>query len=315
MNRHTSCPGARSRRLAAALATLLPLLLAARAAQARDFRFVAWSDTKHGTEALRALSAEVKQLRPAPALTIFPGDLEPAGFTLSGAAARRSALDGGDGQTFDITFPARGNHDRSNLSGWQAYFDCAGKVRRIGGSHYSELTRGVTYAFDYQNSHFVALDVPGDIIGFDLTAQLAWLDADLAAAEARGLTHAFLFWHGPLYPMSFRHEIPDGSPQVKAVIAVLNRHPIVSATFHGHEHLIGHARMSRSRIPGLTHEFEEFVSGAAGASLYDCRPRPHDECHEQNGFLTVDVSGRSFTVELHGLASSDPIRIGTFTKP
>jgi len=55
------------------------------------------------------------------------------------------------------------------------------------------------YSFDFKNSHFVGLDVPGDFSAFPLSsAQLNWLDDDLAGAESRGLAHAFIWTHPPL---------------------------------------------------------------------------------------------------------------------
>ena len=66
------------------------------------------------------------------------------------------------------------------------------------------------YSFDYGNSIFIGLDVPGDIGGAGgsqlLTdAQLTFLDARLTYAENAGLTHAFIFFHGPEYCVELNH--------------------------------------------------------------------------------------------------------------
>ena len=56
----------------------------------------------------------------------------------------------------------------------------------------------LTYSFDYGNSIFIGLDVPGDI--YLLTqAEVDFLDARLTYAENAGLTHAFIYFHGPEY--------------------------------------------------------------------------------------------------------------------
>jgi hypothetical protein len=108
-------------------------------------------------------------------------------------------------------------------------------VPGIGGSHYTYMADcdSLTYSFDYQNSHFVGMDIPGDVT-LVTASQLAWLDGDLAAAESRGLQHAFLWWHGPVYSCGNRHGDIDAPA---SMIAVLNKHPIVSAIFGGHAHV------------------------------------------------------------------------------
>jgi hypothetical protein len=214
---------------------------------------------------------------------------------------------------FDITFAVRGNHDGSTTV-WPAYFNFSSVASRVGATNYSELNTDVTYSFDYENSHFVGIDILGDLTKIS-AAQIAWLDNDLIAAENRGLTHAFLFWHGPIYPLA-EHCCPSAP---SALIQVINKHPIISATFQGHEHVVAWTHMDGSRIPGLTHEFEEFVSGDAGAGPDTCVSGRYDYCMtnelRKHGFVTVDVSGDSFTVDTYALGySTSPVKSITFTK-
>ncbi len=53
-----------------------------------------------------------------------------------------------------------------------------------------------------------------------------------------------------------------------ALMNVINNHPIVSATFHGHEHVMTWTHMDNTRVSDLTRSYEEFVTSPAGASSY-----------------------------------------------
>ncbi|HEY3451904.1 MAG TPA: metallophosphoesterase [Myxococcales bacterium] len=281
---------------------------------AASFQFVVWGDTKTGTNTLAALSKQVKVLNVP--FTLFGGDLETAGFTQAGMNAWKNAIDGDtSGATsnglFDTVFPVRGNHDSSNASGWQAYWDLRSHATSVGATHYSEQTAERTWSFDYGNAHFVGVDVPGDVT-LMTAAEVTWIDQDLTAAEARGVTHSFLMWHGPLWTIA-EHCCTATKPQV---IDVFNKHPSVSATFHGHEHVHAWVHMNQARYSNLTHEFEELVAARAGAEPATCRSGRTDYCQDQqNGFLLVEVDGRSFSVSFFEQGNTTPVKQMTFTKP
>jgi hypothetical protein len=284
-----------------------------------SYRFVAWGDTRGGTGTLAALSREIIPLNPV--FTVYAGDGEPAGFTSSGTTTFINALNGNANNGLsEKTFFARGNHDAAvNTAGWQAYYDFGGVARTVGGTNFSALVDGLTYSFDYKNSHFVAVDVAGD--ANRITAgQIAWLDSDLTAAEARGLTHAFIFFHGPIYCVESVH-CPGltgmtGSLAPQGLIDVLNKHAIVSATIHGHEHVLAYVHVDNTRLTTLTRSFEQIIVGTAGAPIYSCdRPIRTDWCDTVNGYATIDVVGPEFTVEFRQQGVSAPIRTLKFSKP
>ncbi len=277
-----------------------------------SFRFVSWGDSRSGFPDLAVLSNQAKALNPD--LTVFTGDLEPDGFTLAGMSDWKKAINGDtsgaiNNGIFDKTLPVRGNHDSSDTSGWQSYFDTAATVTKVGGTNYSYLNNDLTYSFDYGNSHFVGIDNLGSVDEIS-SAQISWLDSDLTAAESRGLTHAFIYWHGPIFAID-GHCCPDAP---SSLITVLNDHPIVSATFHGHEHVTGYVHIDSSRISAVTHPFEEFVTGSAGAPLYSCRSGRSDWCHSANSFITIDVSGATFTVNAYRQGTASPVKTWAFTK-
>jgi len=275
------------------------------------FMFVAWGDTKvyYGEKTLIALSNQAKKLNPK--FTIYPGDLC-SEFTEPLMNVWKNALDGNcSNGILNITFPTRGNHEGTNTPLWQSLFDLAETADNVGATNYRFMQEDTTHSFDYENSHFVGLDYPTS------TDKLAWLDEDLTSAEARGLTHAFLFFHVPIYCVGVDSHCrcPNSSGCCNTnVVSIINKHPIVSATFHAHEHMFAYVHMDDTRCPAVTHPWEEFVVATAGAGLYDCNPKRTDYCIETYGFATIDVDGPSFTVNFYKKGSTTPHKTFVFTE-
>jgi len=304
-------PGARRSHLPLVGSVVLFLLLCmipCQAAAQASFRFISWADTKDNTSVLTSLSNQAMSL--SPAFTIYSGDLCNSGFTQSCMDVWKNALNGGaNNGMFDKTFSVRGNHDGSNTAGWQAYYNFSATAAAVGAIHYAELAESLTYSFDFGNAHLIAVDVPGDVTAMT-ASQISWIDSDLTAAESRGLTHAFLFWHGPIYALA-EHCCPTAPA---TLITALNKHSIVSATFHGHEHVYAYTHIDSSRIPAVTHEFEEFVTGDAGAGPDTAQSGRYDYWMNSHGFATVDVSGNTFTVNFYKQGTTNPQKTFTFTK-
>jgi hypothetical protein len=72
--------------------------------------------------------------------------------------------------------------------------------------------------------------------------------------------------------------------------------------------------MDSNRIPGLTHPFEEFVTGAAGAETYNCAAGRSDWCQASQGFAVIDVTGASYTVNFYTQGNSTPVKTLNFQK-
>jgi hypothetical protein len=283
------------------------------------FRFVVWGDATDLLQYVVTNAAQIRQLSVPPQFSLFVGDLYDTGFTLEAVAALQNAMDGDQPNSVSgRMFPVRGNHDivggASATAGWQTYFDVAKRVAGgdpakgvpgIGGRHYAGMPGGdsLNYSFDFQNAHFVGVDIPGDVT-LVTESQLAWLDGDLAAAQARGLQHAFLFWHGPVYSCGSRHGGVDAPDRM---IAVLNRHPIVSAIFGGHSHVAAWTHMKTNRIASITHPFEAFIVPPVAEGLASLRDT--NRCDfgfgELRGFSTVDVRDAVYTVSFY--VQDDPV--------
>ena len=273
------------------------------------FRFIAWGDTKSGTATLTRLSNQAKSLNPI--FTIYSGDAISSGSALSSYQTFGNAANGGSSNgILGKTFAVRGNHDSSAATTWAQFFEFASAASSIGATNYSSLNTDLTYSFDYQNAHFVGIDNLGSATGIS-AAQIAWLDQDLTRAESRGIKHAFLFSHGPIYTVDgHMASVPT------SLVTVLNKHPILTATFHGHEHVEAHTTIDSSRISQITNFiYEQFVTGTAGAGGYSCTSGRSDYCQNFQGFMVIDVlSDTQFKVGIYkdGTASAQWER--TFTK-
>lgn len=332
---------------------IMPLFVFAGRASA-NFTFASWADTKSGTSYFATLSKQLKSII-NPAFTLFEGDLEDSGYTQAGTDAWVKALNGDtSGATsnslFDITFEVRGNHDdhvtgSANL--WAGFYNMRAVAGRlctakggtwnssagictggtIGPVNFAELNTNLTYSFDYENAHFVGLDVPGDK-DVASSAIIAWLDADLAAAEARGQTMSFVFFHGPVWPISY-HCCSQSNP---ALDLVLYKHKSVAATLHGHEHIYAYSHISNARVANKSnlpnHEFEQFHTGNAGAEGGEsCPVNSYNGCFPDRwdyfmgygnsdiprGFVAINVSGLTFTAKFYKISATTPDETLTFT--
>jgi hypothetical protein len=181
----------------------------------------------------------------------------------------------------------------------------------------------LNYSFIYGNSMFIGLDIPGDT---DLLTsnQMTFLDSRLAYAESKGSVHAFIFFHGLLYCIESTQcdcTVPaDARCTPSELVSVLNKHPIVSATFHGQGHILGWTHMDKTKVSGLTGSIEELRISSAGGRKYNEYLYPTNldyiymDVGSSQGFPTISVNGSSFTVNFYKIDTSAPVWTETFTK-
>jgi hypothetical protein len=293
-----------------------------------SFSFISWGDAQNDGYHLPETSNQAASLNPA--FTIFNGDLESDGFDQSQMEIELEAFNGGigiDNGMFNKTFFVRGNHD-DNTPGsadlWEEYFTAADRPLPPGVTNYVAINSNsifLTYSFDYGNSRFIGVDVPGSV--YNLTPEeLFFIDQRLTDAENIGLYHAFLFFHGPEYCVESIHcnctEANDSSCTPTSIVDVINRHPILSATFHGHEHILGWVHMSTTRISGLSHDYEEFITSPSGQGTYNEYLYPdrmdYVNLEDTQGFALITVSAETFTVNLYRVGTDSPVWSRTFSK-
>jgi hypothetical protein len=295
------------------------LLASSAVIRAANFSFISFTDS-HGSTSLDNLMTKAKALNPA--FGIFCGDMENNGVT---STEMNSWLDEMRvGNMLDITFPVRGNHDnyQSNSLGlWDQYFDNHQTAASINATNYTSLSgyNDAVYSFDYANSHIVGLDVPGNVY-IITSAELTWLDNDLGQAENRGLTHAFIFFHGPVYCFGGGSDhcscttrtCLDNATTINNIISVLNKHSIVTATFHGHEHMYAYSKIDSSRISLVTHPYYQFISGNAGGDNRNCNANRCDYESTGHGFVFVSVENEKVTVQWYNNGNSPAVNTVTF---
>lgn len=261
------------------------------------FRFIAWSDSRDGYTVLSALSNIAYTV--SPNFTLFSGDLCPTFDVNCINNTWKPALNGNNNNgTLNKTFVSRGNHDNGTLSTWQGLWNFIIVANNVGATNYIEQTSDATYSFDYQNSHFIAIDLPGGGVNTMTTTQINWLNSDLTAAENRMgsiLKHEFISWHGPFYGVTNEHgsEVPS-----VALKNVINGHPLISAGFFGHEHITAYTRINNTRVSGITKGFEQFTIGRSGAPPYNV-VKPVDFSDNSNAFAMVDVDNNGYKVTIY----------------
>lgn len=292
-------------------------------AQSNSFTFIGMTDTNSGTSTQLTLANKAQALNPA--FVIFTGDTLNSGVDVATLDTWTASM----APIMAKTFPVRGNHDNvfapNALPAWNAYFNFSAVAASVGASNYQYLNSqpNSTYSFDYQNSHFVGIDVPGDAPAIT-SSQVNWLNTDLAAAESRGLTHAFIYFHGPVYCMGGSHcsyttkLAYSTSSVMNELYSVINNHPIVTAFIHGHEHHFSYSYIDSNRITPITHPFYEFVMGNSGGDYRACNANRCDYTYvgttSTHGFVMFKVNGPTITVDWLVNGNSPPAHTYTFTK-
>ena len=212
-------------------------------------RFVVYGDVRSGHAAHAELVEAI--LDEAPDFVVSTGDM-----VLSGS-------DEGDWQRFFQvaagllaripTYPVIGNHD-VGTAGDQHHLRRFEDIFALWPGPADRPDGAAWYGFDVGAVHFVMLDSNR----YHDERQLAWLEADLAAARAAGARAIFAATHHGPYARG-----PHGGSAVAAerYVPLLARAG-VAALFSGHDHFY-----QRGRVGGLTY----VVFGGGGAPLYQPR--------------------------------------------
>ncbi|MFH2040716.1 MAG: Ig-like domain-containing protein, partial [Chloroflexota bacterium] len=291
------------------------------------FNFASMGDASAEAAYFSATVNQIASLNPA--LVIFNGDLEDTGFVLSQINPMVTALKSAN--IFNKTFLVRGNaddHVTGSAALWENYFETAPNIKVlppfvINKEALNSASDNLNYSFDYGNSIFIGLDIPGDIDNMT-EEQLAFLDSRLTYAEGQGLVHAFIFSHGPEYPITSVHSLcserDDNSCTPPSFITIINNHPIVSATFHGHEQVLGWVHMDSSRDERLSRSYEQFYTSPAGGATYNEYVYPdridyfYPDMDASQGYAAISVNGSSFTYSIYKVGTPTPVWSHTFSK-
>ena len=176
----------------------------------------------------------------------------------------------------DRVRPVPGNHDYQTprASGYFSYF---GSTAGTPGQGW--------YSYDLGSWHVIALNSECDAIGGcgAGSAQLAWLKADLTAAQVPCI---LAYWHHPRFS-SGMHGDDAMTDSMWAALAPAGADIVLSGHDHDYERL--------SPIDGM----REFVVGTGGRSLYEWpgSSGPHTEvrANDTYGLLALELSPTGYT--------------------
>jgi hypothetical protein len=259
------------------------------------FRFLAFGDIGKATPEQMVVASRVDSLNAD--FAILTGDIiydngEPWNFTPFYFDIYRPTLK-------RIPFyPALGNHD--------CYYDaCASYV-----STYYLPTNYATepehaYSFDYGNAHFATIEVINENVS-PKPAQIAWLDADLAATTK---TWKFVFFHVPAYSNGGGH---GGDATIAAALGPVFASRGVDIVFQGHNHfytrtypISGGAAVDQGQEPAYFNPLGPIyvTAGGGGRALYTLTPLSPIEVTSQYLFHTavIDVDGDSLMLRAVGM--------------
>jgi hypothetical protein len=263
-----------------------------------SFRFVVYGDNRDAPVPM----ASTRPAHTAIAEAILAHERDAAFLLHTGDLALNLPLQHGYQEFFDVErallasrpiFPTVGNHEKLELDEFDGLVNAA-SFARAPHPYYS--------AADWGAVHFVTLDTFEDHgIG---PAQLAWLEADLAAAEQAGKLVFAVTHQGP-----YSHCVKGGSchgglPKDRghdALVKTLTAHH-VAAIFSGHDHYYQRGREGEGCLQYL-------VVGGGGAPMYDpAQPGPDAPgvlfAKKLTSYVTVTVKGHAATFEAKGTDGS-----------
>jgi 3',5'-cyclic AMP phosphodiesterase CpdA len=200
-------------------------------------------------------------LRPSPEIVLATGDLTDTGGVEEYRVLRREF------QRLRVPiYLIPGNHDRRE-----------GLREVFGDLPYLPKEGPISYVIDAHRVRLVALDtsILGKTEGEVGAAQLAWLDAQLAAAPGRP---TIVFMHHPPFPTGIGHMDRINCVDGDKVAEVIARHPQVERVLCGHHHRPIQLRWAGtigSIAPSTAHQVTLDLSPEAPASFHMEPPAYH----------------------------------------
>lgn len=225
-------------------------------------RFIAFGDSGAGTSAQSQLAA--RMAADTFNLALHTGDVAYGNTNLVGGASYKQY----DDWLFGVyswmrsrpLYPSIGNHD-DEIGFARAYRDVFVLPEEGATTTYPDNAERF-YSFDYGPVHFVALDTEHAFIDTARRqAQLAWLDADLAATTQ---PWRVVYFHRPPYSSGSEH---GSSLDVRQAFAPIFERRGVNLVLNGHDHDYERSKPWREFVTTGS-PVMYVVTGGGGAALY-----------------------------------------------
>ena len=194
-------------------------------------------------------------------------------------------------------YPSIGNHD-DEVDFARAYRDVFVLPDHAASATYPDNAERY-YSFDYGPIHFIALDTERAFLdGGRLQAQLAWLDADLAATTQ---PWRVVYFHRPPYSSGTGH---GSSAAVRQAFAPLFERYRVQLVLSGHDHDYERSIPWLEFVP-TGRAVTYVVTGGGGAPLYSVGTSAWTATSSSvHHYVRVVAAGCVMTVEAVGLDGS-----------
>ncbi|NOX67524.1 MAG: hypothetical protein GXO85_17405 [Chlorobi bacterium] len=155
--------------------------------------------------------------------------------------------------------------------------------------------KGVSYSFDFENSHFCMInsdhwyygdpnDSTDDRRDWHYIKDLDWVEEDFKAARGRGVEHIFTFSHEMPFPIG--GHLRDGLPNLGKNLTLpmdstrlwyleqRNKYWALMKKYNADAHICGHEHTyGREEVEGVY----QVLTGSSGAPLYNFNPTPETD--------------------------------------
>ena len=268
------------------------------------FRFLAFGDSGAGTPEQLAIAQLM--MAEQPNLVIHVGDI----------AYEDGTFDQFHDNHFEFYwpmlgrlpfFPVPGNHEYYTLGAVPYLSLHAPPVETV-----PDADKGRYYSFDWGDAHFVALDANLLDVGYSGTAELDWLEQDLAATTAKW---RIVYWHQVPYPLFHHADDPICIAARQRFVPIVERHGVqLVLTGHEHEYFRSkpmHGDTPVSNWPGTVY----ITTGGGGGPLHPVVPQPWVQYEASvYHYLSVEVNAAQLTVHAIGINGKEFDR-STLTLP
>jgi hypothetical protein len=253
----------------------------------RAFSFAVFGDTQSFKGGQSELGKSVKSLRKSQSVDFLValGDLCSGRKCVKNLPKWKKVVD-----PLNVSvYPAMGNHDLVSLDFWNSLFG----PPQNGPAGFS----GISYSFDFENSHFVILSSSypeRHVIG---SVQRDWLEKDLTENAKENV---FVFFHAPAFPVSekIKNSLDCNPEERDAFWQIIDEHN-VTAVFSGHEHIFERRLIDSSVFPGAQSEIYQFGVGNTDAYSILKPIQSVEYYYRPKSYLVVNVNGAQITTNLY----------------